>query len=123
MSVRDRLRQALGGGVPTIDASTAHRLVEEGALLLDVREPSEWNLGHAPQAQHVPLGRLSPEDPQLARDRTIVVVCRSGNRSRSATQLLLQSGHDAVNLGGGMLAWRAEGLPVIGRGGRPGDIG
>ena len=45
--------------VPSVDAATARDLVRDGAVLLDVRESSEWNAGHAPQAAHLPVGRIA----------------------------------------------------------------
>jgi rhodanese-related sulfurtransferase len=122
MSLADRFRHPLGAGVPAVSAPEARAWISEGALLLDVREDGEWQAGHAPQARHVSLGRLLQALPSLPTDRRIVVVCRSGNRSRTAAKFLGQSGREAVNLTGGMRAWQAAGLPLVGRGGRPGTV-
>lgn len=103
-----------------IDPSEAATLVDAGALLLDVREASEWATGHAPQATHVPLGQL--DSVSLPAGRTIVSVCRSGNRSGVATDRLRAAGHDARNLAGGMSAWAAAGLPVVTDGGDQGTV-
>lgn len=106
---------------PEIGATEAARLAEAGTvLLLDVRENDEWEAGHAPQATHRPLGELDPAAPP--DDRPVVVVCRSGNRSGQAAQLLLAAGRDARNLTGGMRRWAACGLPVVAAHGRPGDV-
>ncbi|MEZ5208358.1 MAG: rhodanese-like domain-containing protein [Acidimicrobiales bacterium] len=83
------------------------------ALLVDVRERSEWDAGHAPKAKHHPLGGLRASMGDLPVERTLVVVCRSGNRSARATKLLSKAGYDAVNLSGGMMAWQAAGQPVV----------
>jgi rhodanese-related sulfurtransferase len=107
---------------PAVDASRARDLIDDGAMLLDVRERGEWDAGHAPMARHVPLGRLAAEIPRLPTGRTVVVVCRSGNRSGHATKALLGAGLDAVNLSGGMNAWQRAGGAVVGRGGRPGIV-
>lgn len=88
----------------------AREAVSGSALLLDVREPDEWTAGHAPGARHVPLDALDPGS--LPADRTIVAVCRSGNRSGQAALRLRAAGLDARNLVGGMQAWAAAGLPV-----------
>lgn len=85
--------------------------------ILDVREPSEYNgaLGHIRGAVLIPLGELTRRSTELARERPVVAVCRSGARSAQATVILQQAGlKDAANLAGGMLRWRAEGYSVEG---------
>lgn len=82
------------------------------AYLLDVREDDEWREGHAPGAVHVPLGQLAARLPELPRDQPVAVVCAVGARSARAAAWLLQQGHDAVNVRGGMHAWQRAGLPV-----------
>jgi rhodanese-related sulfurtransferase len=73
--------QKMLGGRHGVGPREADDLVRSGAVLLDVREPSEWQAGHAPGARHVPLGKLEAKLGVLPRDRQVVVVCRSGNRS------------------------------------------
>lgn len=104
--------------VPSVHGAEARDLVREGAVLLDVRETSEWNAGHAPQAAHLPLGRIGEASKKVRGGKRVVVVCRSGNRSRTATKSLLDMGYDAVNLAGGMAAWAAAGGQVVDRSGR-----
>ena len=85
--------------------------------ILDVREPAEFNgaLGHVPGAKLIPLGSLNESATQLAKDRPIVTVCRSGARSAQATVLLGKAGFTQVaNLSGGMLRWRAQRYAVAG---------
>ena len=87
------------------------------AQIVDVRERDEFDgpLGRIRDAQWIPLGQLAARAGELARDRPVVAVCRSGARSAQATVLLQQAGFTAVaNLAGGMLRWRAEGYPVDG---------
>ncbi|MFE6523133.1 rhodanese-like domain-containing protein [Streptomyces sp. NPDC057794] len=94
----------------------AHRLVAGGqAVLLDVRETAEWNAGHAPGALHLPLTRLLAGAPLPAATRgsRVVVVCRSGNRSRTAADVLSAAGLEATDVAGGMTAWARQGLPLI----------
>jgi rhodanese-related sulfurtransferase len=82
-------------------------------LLIDVREPAEWQQGHAPNANLVPLGSLSTRVSDIPRDRDVLLICRSGNRSGAAQRQLLQLGYERVfNVSGGMNAWAAAGLPV-----------
>ncbi|MFI8361683.1 rhodanese-like domain-containing protein [Streptomyces sp. NPDC085612] len=92
------------------------------AVLLDVRERAEWNAGHAPGAVHAPLSSLlgGAALPVAAQDRPLVVICRSGRRSRQAVGLLTGRGAEAVDVEGGMIAWAAAGLPVLVDGGSPG---
>ncbi len=97
-----------------VNVAEAIALVEGGALLLDVREDNEWESGRAPSATHVALNAVPDHLDEFAKDRTIVCVCRSGARSGRATKFLVEQGLDAVNLEGGMLAWSAEGEPVVG---------
>ncbi|MBC2900122.1 rhodanese-like domain-containing protein [Streptomyces cupreus] len=82
------------------------------ALLVDVREADEWQAGHAPWAVHLPLSALgAPLSPDV-RGRPLVVVCRSGNRSRQAAELLVAQGVGAVDVIGGMNEWARAGLPL-----------
>jgi rhodanese-related sulfurtransferase len=97
----------------TIDVTTANDLRgRDDVILLDVREDYEFNNGHVPGAAWIPLGELPNRLDELPKDKTIVAVCRSGNRSGQATELLRQQGFDAHNMQGGMLAWQAAGLEV-----------
>lgn len=110
------LRRIFGAGpsLQSVSATEARRLqLEEGAILVDVREPHEWRSGHAPQAKHIPLGTLEQKLAQLPKDKTIIVTCASGMRSRTGTKRLLAHGFPTVlNLSGGMSAWRAARLPI-----------
>jgi rhodanese-related sulfurtransferase len=89
-------------------------LLEAGAFLLDVREDNEWESGRAASATHVALNAVPDHVAEFPRDRVILCVCRSGARSGRATKFLVDQGLDAVNLEGGMLAWSAEGEPIVG---------
>ncbi|AXT85043.1 rhodanese-like domain-containing protein [Aeromicrobium sp. A1-2] len=94
-----------------VSIARAAELAAEGALMLDVREPDEWQAGHMAGAVHVPLGQLDPSTIPVGTP--IVAVCRSGNRSGKAAILLADAGHEVVNMDGGMLAWSEAGLPVV----------
>lgn len=92
-------------------------LLEHAATLqiVDVREAPEFidRLGHLPDAKLVPLSQLMERLGELDRERPVVAVCRSGVRSAQASVLLTKAGFGQVaNLAGGMLRWKAEGLPV-----------
>ncbi len=84
------------------------------ALVLDVREPSEWNddLGHMERARLIPSGDLGARVSEIAefKDKPVLVVCRVGMRSHYAAQFLAGQGFSNVsNLNGGMDAWRKAG--------------
>jgi DMSO/TMAO reductase YedYZ molybdopterin-dependent catalytic subunit len=101
------------GSTPQAGARASKALVDRGALLLDVREPEEWQAEHATVAVLIPMGQVRSRQTELPRNRRIVVICRSGGRSAAVTELLRASGFDALNLAGGMCAWAAAGLPVV----------
>lgn len=98
-------------------AALEERLAAAGAgdiQVVDVREPAEFDdaLGHVRGARLLPLSDLAARSGELDRDRPVVAVCRSGARSAQAVVLLQKQGFAQVaNLAGGMLRWRAQGLP------------
>lgn len=92
---------------------TKRRQDAGSAVVVDVREPDEWRAGHIPEARHVPLGQLEANVTELLAEPEIIFVCRSGTRSAAATRALVKAGHpSALNMTGGMGAWRAAKLPV-----------
>ena len=108
-------------------ARTGHgNAAESGgdAVLLDVREPYEWQAGHAPRAVHLSLSALAAGAglPSEAQARSLIVICRSGNRSRQAAELLVARGAQAVDVIGGMRDWAGAGLPVVDARGGNGTI-
>ena len=97
-----------------LDPQEALRLInEEGALLIDVREPDEHARERIPNAKLVPLSRLTtPLDRTEAQQ--LIFHCRSGSRTGAAAEkLAIAAGGDAYILRGGLEAWRAAGLPVL----------
>jgi len=99
--------------VPEADVATAVALITANAVILDVRESDEWRAGHAPQAVHIPLDTLAATPLSQFQGKRVVVVCRSGRRSALATAALRRSGVNAVNLIGGMQAWRDQGQQLV----------
>lgn len=86
----------------------------EDALVLDVRENSEFTDGRIPKAKHIPLAQLGKRLAELDKfkDKPVVVVCRTGNRSGHACGVLKKAGFENVsNLAGGIVAWEQAGLP------------
>jgi rhodanese-related sulfurtransferase len=91
----------------------AYSLYQNGAFVLDVRTLEEWNEFHAPNTTLIPLDQLSARVNEVPRDRQIVVVCRSGNRSQQGRDILLNAGFEQVtSMTGGLTEWRASGYPV-----------
>ena len=77
--------------------------------LIDVREPWEVAIARLPASTHIPLGQLPARLGELQSDSDIIVMCKSGGRSRRATELLLARGFErAANLTGGIEAWADE---------------
>ncbi len=77
----------------------------EKLYLLDVREPEEWAAGHVEGAKHIPLGQLTGRLHELDPSKETTVICRSGNRSGLACELLSEKGFNVVNMTGGLNAW------------------
>lgn len=88
-----------------IDTIHHRKLVSDGALLLDVRTPSEFSEQHVPHALNVPVQELPHRIHELGpTTRPIVVYCRSGGRSAQASAMLRQAGYQVKDLGP-MTAW------------------
>ncbi len=123
MSLGSWLRGLAARPYRSVSAEEAAALVEDGALLLDVRTRPEWTAGHAPRARHIPLAQLPARLSELPAGRVIITCCRSGARSARAARLLARQGHDVANLSGGMVAWARAGLGLVGTSGRrPGRV-
>ena len=98
---------------PAISVADALAFREAGAFILDVRQPEEWAAGHIPDATLIPLGDLPARIAEVPKDRQVVVVCRSGNRSAQGRDILLGAGHPSVtSMAGGMNDWAAAGYPT-----------
>ena len=100
-------------GVQSVDPAKAVDLVNHhDAVVVDVREDSEWKQGHVRGAKHIPLGQEGQRAQELPQG-PLVVMCRSGNRSATAAVRLKKAGFEPVyNLSGGIMAWRNAGLPL-----------
>jgi rhodanese-related sulfurtransferase len=97
----------------TISVNEAYNLYQNGAFLLDVRTQEEWNEFHAPDTTLIPLDQLASRLSEVPRDRQVVVVCRSGNRSQQGRDILRNAGFEQVtSMTGGLNEWRASGYPV-----------
>ena len=114
---------AVAGGCAEADSSEVQQLTQqefltnppEGALILDVRTQAEFDAGHVPGAMNISHDELATRLDELdsAKDRAVVVYCRSGKRAGLASSVLLEAGYvNVLHLEGDMNAWNASGLPT-----------
>ncbi|MCU0310441.1 MAG: rhodanese-like domain-containing protein [Acidimicrobiales bacterium] len=104
--------------VPEIDIETLVRRLDDGVVVVDVREDDEYHGGHVPGAVHVPLTTVPERIAEFPTDAPVLVVCAVGGRSARAVAHLRAEGIDAVNVAGGTKAWIEAGQPVV-TGGEP----
>ena len=109
--------------IKSMDPMTLKERLDEGSvILIDVREPNEHAREHIEGAKLVPLSRFQAEDFAGLRDKTAVFHCHSGGRTTANAQLLTSKGfRDAYQLGGGIVAWKAAGLPTRSQQQPPGE--
>jgi len=98
--------------IPTVTVSGVPDPLPDGLVILDVREPLEWEHGHIEGAVHIPLMQLPQRLGEVPGGQTLVV-CKIGGRSAQAVGYLVQQGIDAVNLEGGMIEWAGAGRPMV----------
>ena len=96
----------------TVSVHDLKTALDEGADVLDVREPEEYAAGHVPGARLVPLGTVPTVVADLPADRPVYVVCQAGGRSAQAAAYLARQGVDAVNVDGGTGDWASAGYPL-----------
>ena len=90
----------------TIDIDEVEAKMNEGFIVLDVREPNEFAEGHIPAAQNKPLSALQQDDfSELSKEEQYIIICRSGNRSQTASEILANAGYEVVNVSAGMSSW------------------
>lgn len=93
----------------TIELDEVLTYEENGYKIVDVREVDEFEDGHIPTAVHLPLSAIEKEDyGDLDENGKYVIICRSGNRSQTASSLLIDAGFHAVNVKEGMLTWPGD---------------
>lgn len=96
--------------IPQISPQDAY---DKGYHILDVRSTSEWNDGHIPNAQHIPMGYVLDERDSIPDNEPVVVQCGGGTRSQVVISLLNNVGfQNLINLSGGIDAWKRDGLPI-----------
>jgi len=98
-----------------ISVDQAYEMYQSGTFVLDVRTQEEWDEYHAPNTTLIPLDQLQSRLNELPKDQEIVVVCRSGNRSQQARDILVSAGFNATSMAGGLKEWYASGYPTEGQ--------
>lgn len=111
--------------IKSIDPGSLKQRLDKGeAMLIDVREPHEHAREHIEGARLAPLSRFHAEDFSEHRDKTAVFYCHSGGRTGSNARLLSSKGfRDAYHLSGGIMAWKAAGLPTRSKRDASGEAG
>lgn len=98
----------------SVSAAEAMRLLDAGALVVDVRGEREHARQHVPGSRHLPLRELEARAGELPDDRVLITFCTGGLLSRGAASVLAAHGFDVVNLARGLIEWRAAGGPLVG---------
>ena len=99
-----------GAAVGTLQAT---RLINDGAVVVDVREPAEYAAGHVADARNIPVGQIGERAGELPANKPVIVVCASGSRATRAAAALRKAGRtDVYCLDGGLAGWQQAGLPV-----------
>jgi len=98
----------------TVSVEDAAQRFDQGAFLLDVRTDVEWNQGHINGAVLIPLDELSARIDEVPTDQDVLIICRSGNRSGQARDILRAAGlKRTTSISGGINEWIAKDLPVV----------
>jgi rhodanese-related sulfurtransferase len=103
-------------GATNVSVADAVRLINKGALVVDVRKPEEFAAGHIVNARNVALDKLQQGDDTLGKkkDKILLTVCDTGASAGRAAGLLRQAGYEnSFSIKGGLVGWRAENLPVV----------
>lgn len=102
-----------------IDLDGFARAHAQGATVLDVRNPDEYETAHVPGAVLIPLPELAARQDQIPEADPLYVICAVGGRSLTATKALVDAGYSAVSVAGGTNGWIERGGEVV-SGSQPG---
>jgi rhodanese-related sulfurtransferase len=97
-----------------VSVDQAYQMYQSGTFVVDVRTQEEWDEYHAPNTTLIPLDQLQARLSEVPKDKEILVVCRSGNRSQQGRDILLSAGYNATSMTGGLKEWYAKGYPIEG---------
>jgi len=98
--------------VPEVDVDELDRARGQGAPVIDVRQPDEYDGGHVPGARLIPLAEVGMRAQEVPAEGPVYIICLSGGRSARATEFLRRQGVDARSVAGGTKAWVDSGRPV-----------
>lgn len=98
-----------------VSTDEAYKMYQQSSTFtVDVRTQEEWDEYHAPNTTLIPLDQLQNRLSEVPKDKEILVVCRSGNRSQQGRDILLSAGYNASSMAGGLKEWYAKGYPIEG---------
>jgi len=98
-----------------VSTDEAYKMYQQSSTFtVDVRTQEEWDEYHAPNTTLIPLDQLQNRLSEVPKDKEILVVCRSGNRSQQGRDILLSAGYNATSMTGGLKEWYAKGYPIEG---------
>jgi len=103
-------------GATHVSAADAVRLINKGALVIDVRKPEEFGQGHIVNARNIALERLAKDDDAInkQKNKILLAVCGDGSSSGRVAGMLRKLGYEnAFSLKGGLVGWRADNLPLV----------
>jgi rhodanese-related sulfurtransferase len=103
-------------GATHVSSADAVRLINKGALVIDVRKAEEYQAGHIVNARNVALDRIQQNDDAIKKQKgkILLAVCADGATSGRAAGLLRKAGYEnAFSLKGGLVGWRADNLPLV----------
>ena len=105
---------AATGVAREINVDEAYQEYQNGTFVVDVRTQEEWDEYHVPNVPLIPLDQLPDRLNEIPKDKEILVICRSGNRSQEGRDILLSAGYQATSVTGGIKEWYAKGYPIEG---------
>jgi len=104
-------RQMAGASVGTLEAT---RLMNSGAIVLDVRNPDEFARGHVVGSRNIPMADIDKRAGELPAGKSLIVVCANGSTAARAAGSLRKAGRtEVVCMDGGLASWQQAGLPVV----------
>lgn len=97
---------------PEVDVAQLDEAMTQGAPVIDVRQPDEYDAVHVPGAKLIPLGEVAFRIDEVPTDGPVYVICATGVRSQKAAEFYRARGIDARNVAGGTKAWVESGRPA-----------
>ena len=111
-----KTQESKPASITNVTADEVYKMLSSNKdyFILDVRSKEEFDSGHIEGAYLLPVSELENRLAELPQDKPIIVYCRSGSRSTSAANILLEKGFKEIfNMTGGITEWQSKGFPVI----------